>query len=302
MGLVRDYIDYIRDNPEHYWFKRKLYGWGWDPATKEGWLMLAVFVILVMGNAFRLELLMLPESELIFYAVVQTGALVFILLAICVRTGEKPRWQWGVREGSLLFWDLMAKTYSRQAIADEASYAKKLEVTQTYFRPDSDVMEFGCGTGSTAIVHAPYVRHILATDGSAKMIEIARGKAVAQHIENITFECATIKDLELPPESKDVVLGLSILHLVDDRDAVIQKVYSMLKPGGVFVTSTICMGDMGKFVLIARLIAPFGWLVGLVLRVFTMEELKASMVRAGFKIDYEWRPGIDKAAFIVAKK
>ena len=203
---------------------------------------------------------------------------------------------------SLLFWDLMAKKYSGQAIADEASYAKKLEVTQTYFRPDSDVMEFGCGTGSTAMVHAPHVRHILATDGSAKMITIAKGKAAAQHIENITFECTTITALELPRESKDAVLGLSILHLVDDRDAVIQKVYAMLKPGGVFVTSTICMGDSLKLTLIARLIAPFGWLVGLVLRVFTMEELKASMVRAGFKIDHEWRPGPDKAAFIIAKK
>lgn len=196
----------------------------------------------------------------------------------------------------------MAKMYSRQAIADEASYAKKLEVTQTYFRPDSDVMEFGCGTGSTAIVHAPHVRHILATDGSAKMIAIAKSKAAAQHIENITFECATITALELPGESKDVVLGLSILHLVDDRDAVIQKVYKILKPGGVFVTSTICMGDSPKLALIARIIAPFGRLVGLVLRVFTMEELKASMVRAGFKIEHEWRPGLEKAAFIIAKK
>jgi ubiquinone/menaquinone biosynthesis C-methylase UbiE len=203
---------------------------------------------------------------------------------------------------SLLFWDLIAKRYSRQSIADEAAYTKKLEITQTYFRPDTDVMEFGCGTGSTAIIHAPHVHHILATDGSAKMIEIAKGKAAAKHIENITFECTTIKALELPPESKDVVLGLSILHLVDDKDVIMQKVYTMLKPGGVFVTSTICMGDSVKFAKIAKFIAPIGRLVGLVLRTFTMEELKQSMIRAGFHIDYEWRSSPDKAAFIIAKK
>jgi hypothetical protein len=95
MNLVRDYIDYLWDNPEHYWFKRKLYGWGWDPATKEGWFTLIVFIGLLVWNAFRLESLALPEPELALYAILQTGALVLVLLAICYKTGEKPKWQWG---------------------------------------------------------------------------------------------------------------------------------------------------------------------------------------------------------------
>lgn len=45
----------------------------------------------------------------------------------------------------------MAKRYARQPIADEAAYRRKLEVTRTYFRPDMHVLEFGCGTGSTAL-------------------------------------------------------------------------------------------------------------------------------------------------------
>ncbi len=38
------------------------------------------------------------------------------------------------------------------------------------------------------------------------------------------------------------------------------------------------------------------------LDVFTRDELKESMLRAGFEIDYEWHPGKGKAVFIVAKK
>ena len=72
------------------------------------------------------------------------------------------------------FWDRIAKRYSKQPIADEAAYQKKLEVTRRYFRPDMEVLEFGCGTGSTAIIQAPYVKHIHAIDISSKMIEIAQ--------------------------------------------------------------------------------------------------------------------------------
>lgn len=79
---------------------------------------------------------------------------------------------------SAKFWDKIAEKYSKQPIADEAAYQKKLQVTQEYFKPDMEVLELGCGTGSTAIIHAPYVKHIRAIDISSKMIEIAQGKAV----------------------------------------------------------------------------------------------------------------------------
>ncbi|EAM49492.1 hypothetical protein WH8501_27790 [Crocosphaera watsonii WH 8501] len=63
---------------------------------------------------------------------------------------------------STKFWDKIADKYSKQPIVDEESYQKKLTVTQEYFNPDMEVLEFGCGTGGTAIIHAPYVKHIRA--------------------------------------------------------------------------------------------------------------------------------------------
>ncbi|MEM6403851.1 MAG: SAM-dependent methyltransferase, partial [Cyanobacteria bacterium P01_D01_bin.116] len=55
---------------------------------------------------------------------------------------------------SAKFWDNIAEKYSKDPIADEAAYQKKLQVTQEYFKPDMEVLEFGCGTGGTAIIHA----------------------------------------------------------------------------------------------------------------------------------------------------
>jgi ubiquinone/menaquinone biosynthesis C-methylase UbiE len=96
-----------------------------------------------------------------------------------------------------------------------------------------EVLEFGCGTGSTAISHAPYVKHIQAIDFSSEMIAIAQAKADSAQVQNVTFAPATIDDLKVPDESFDAVLGLNVLHLLNDREAVITKVYRMLKPGAV---------------------------------------------------------------------
>ena len=77
---------------------------------------------------------------------------------------------------SPLLSDLTAKAYAKAPVGDVESYEKKLAVTQTYFRPDMDVMEFGCGPGTTAVRHAPHVRHIQAYDISTKMLEIAQAR------------------------------------------------------------------------------------------------------------------------------
>ncbi len=210
---------------------------------------------------------------------------------------------------SVKFWDNTAEQYSKQPIADEAAYQKKLQVTQKYFKPDMEVLEFGCGTGSTAIAHAPYVKHIQAIDFSSKMIEIARSKAIANKIENVTFEQLTIDELSVGDRTLDVVLALNILHLVENKEELIAKVYKMLKPGGVFVTSTVCLGDTMKWF---KVIASMGIFLGLMplVKVFTTKELENNLIDAGFTIDYHWQPNKSirkgvlklKGVFIVAKK
>lgn len=53
------------------------------------------------------------------------------------------------------FWDKMAERYSKRPVSDEAAYQKKLQITQEHLHPHMELLEFGCGTGSTAITHAP---------------------------------------------------------------------------------------------------------------------------------------------------
>lgn len=199
------------------------------------------------------------------------------------------------------FWDRVAERYARTPIRDEAAYQEKLRITRTCFRPDMEVLEFGCGTGSTALLHAPHVHHIRAVDCSSKMIQIAQGKADAAGVNNVTFEQGTIEDLEAGDQSFDAVLGLSILHLLDDKEAAIARVHRMLKPGGVFVSSTACIAEKMKFF---KWIAPIGQFLRLIppVQVFSRRELMDSLTAAGFTIDHEWHPGNGMTAFIIARK
>lgn len=199
------------------------------------------------------------------------------------------------------FWDRIAQKYERTPIADEASYQTKLSITREYMSSDMNVLEFGCGTGSTALLHAPYVRTIDAIDLSGNMIAIAQDKAEAEGITNVSFSRSAIEDFDAPDASLDMVMGMSILHLLADRHGAISKVFDLLKPGGTFVSSTVCLAEGYSFL---RYVGPIGTALGIlpILRVFTARELVASMQAAGFQIERQWQPGNRKAVFVVAKK
>lgn len=204
-------------------------------------------------------------------------------------------------ERYLKFWDRIARRYARTPVADEASYQRKLQITRDYLQADMNLLELGCGTGSTAIAHAPYVKHIRAIDVSANMIAIARDKAAQQQIGNIDFEQALIDDVQVAAESVDVVLALSILHLLKDKEAVIKRIHTLLKQGGLFISSTACLGDFMKFY---KYIGPVGSALGLLplVKVFSEQQLLECIRQSGFKIEQHWCPGKGKAVFVVARK
>jgi ubiquinone/menaquinone biosynthesis C-methylase UbiE len=199
------------------------------------------------------------------------------------------------------FWDRLADKYAAQPIADEDAYRTKLARTQAHMTPDMDIFEFGCGTGGTAITHAPHVRSIRAVDFSARMLEKARDRAAQAGVTNVTFEQGDITKMAIPPASYDMVLGLSILHLLKDRDAVITRVFEILKPGGRFVSSTACIGDSMRWF---GFIAPLGRALGLlpVLNIMSHDQLREAMTRAGFTIEHDWRPNPNAAVFLIARK
>lgn len=74
-----------------YWFHAKRYGWGWGlPARREGWVVLITFLVLQIGGT--LAFLAAGETFWLPFWII---GLSLLLVAICWRKGEPPRWRWG---------------------------------------------------------------------------------------------------------------------------------------------------------------------------------------------------------------
>ena len=196
------------------------------------------------------------------------------------------------------FWDRMAKRYARTPVSDEAAYQEKLRKTRAVLTPEMSVLEFGCGTGSTAIALAPDVQDYLATDISGEMLGIARGKA--EGLENLRFEQKRLKEVNPPEGGYGAVLGHSILHLLPDKEAAIAQVFALLKPGGVVISSTTCMAKGG-------VLKPLLWTgnkLGLLPHIgfFSADSLVGAVEAAGFSIEDRWQPKPKSALFLIARK
>lgn len=201
------------------------------------------------------------------------------------------------------FWDKVAKRYAKMSVSDVTTYEQKITETQHFFKPDMRILEFGCGTGATAIRHATHVQHIDAIDISENMLEIGRSHAKAAGIDNITFTRGDLQYLNVNPASLDAVLALNVLHLLTERRATIAEVARVLKPDGVFVSSSICLGySRLRFI---KLLIPLGHKLGLLpnISILTESQLAREITDAGFAIERQWHHGKDNIrVFIIARK
>lgn len=196
----------------------------------------------------------------------------------------------------------MAKGYAKKPIDDPEAYAKKLAQTQARFRPDMKVLEIGCGTGSTALLHAPHVGTYLASDISPAMIDIAQKKAAHEDHPNLRFDVSTAETAGQGQEgSFDAVLALNLLHLLEDPQAEIARIYGLLKPGGMFVSSTGCLVDM-KGLLVKML--PLMTLIGLAPKVqlLSSKGYLADLEAAGFDLEEHWLQEDGRTIFVIARK
>lgn len=202
------------------------------------------------------------------------------------------------------FWDRMARRYAAARIADPAGYQTTLRRVAALLSPDQSVLEIGCGTGTTALQLAGGTRRMLATDVSPAMIAIARDKLAALPVPQLRFGLAGADDAAAGAVH-DTVLAFNLLHLLDDLDAATARCARVLRPGGLFISKTACLGEMNP--LLPGLAVPLMRLVRLAPPVLVLRaaDLAAACERQGLEVlavERHASRGRDVRPFVVARK
>ena len=132
------------------------------------------------------------------------------------------------------YWNRLAHSYDRdgeyivgepilQAIMERLSAERDL----------GDCVEFGCGTGYLTRAVAGNARHVVATDLSDEMLEMARTEL--SEFQNVTIQKANCCNTDFPAERYDSVLMANLIHVLDAPLPCLQEGYRILRNGGLLI-------------------------------------------------------------------
>jgi 2-polyprenyl-3-methyl-5-hydroxy-6-metoxy-1,4-benzoquinol methylase len=199
------------------------------------------------------------------------------------------------------FWDKSASKFEQAEKKDEQTNFKIIDRTKKYLKTSDIVLDFGCGTGLISNEIANNVKLIQAIDISSKMIELAKIKADNHKIHNIDFSHSTIFDERYKSGSFDVILAFYILHLLEDNQKTIQRINDLLKPGGLIISVTPCIGEKIFLKVSLSLLSKIGLVPDI--KSFKISELEDSIANGNFEIieNESLHQGMPQI-FIVAKK
>ncbi|MBI5944974.1 MAG: class I SAM-dependent methyltransferase [Chloroflexi bacterium] len=97
------------------------------------------------------------------------------------------------------------------------------------------VLSLGCGDGQFELLLARYAEQVIGLDLSPEAIASANQTARRLGVENVSFHCMPLEDLEWS-DTYDVIVCLAILHHVPPVDVpgLLESVSKHLIPGGLF--------------------------------------------------------------------
>jgi 2-polyprenyl-3-methyl-5-hydroxy-6-metoxy-1,4-benzoquinol methylase len=204
------------------------------------------------------------------------------------------------------FWDRLSRNWDRPTAEADQTDTKALAKTRPYLKATDTVLDYGCAMGSADLRLAAAVKAIHGIDISSKMIAGAREAADARKVANVSFARATIFDEGLGRHSFEVVLAFNVFHLLEDAPEALRRIDELLRPGGLLISVTPCLGEKGtlpirSLMLLVRLAGG----LGLIPRVWRCKigDLQESMGAAGLIIiEIEELVHRTSEYFVVAQK
>ncbi len=121
--------------------------------------------------------------------------------------------------------------------------SKAIESSKEFLEKDNYLLDFGCGSGAITNKLSKAVKSIDAIDISSGMLEFAKKQAEKSSIANINYIQASIFDERFKEGKYDVILAFNVLHYIEDMPILIERINTLLKPDGVFISSTACLKE-----------------------------------------------------------
>jgi ubiquinone/menaquinone biosynthesis C-methylase UbiE len=175
-------------------------------------------------------------------------------------------------------------------------------------KPESRVLEIGCGTGAITARLVERGARVTALDQNPEMLEQARARLAAAPPGRVTWLERTASEVDGLPEAHfdAVVAGLCLSEMsAGEREFVLRALARCLRPGGVLaVADEVQPRRAGQRVLHALLRAPqavVAWLVtGSISR--PVRDLAAEVAAAGLELRSEQRWLLGRLAAVVAER
>jgi len=107
------------------------------------------------------------------------------------------------------------------------------------------VGDLGCGSGALAEALAPFVKRVVAVDGSASMIETARARLT--RFDNIELRRGDLEALPLDEATLHAASLVLVLHHLAEPTAVLSEVGRVLSPGGKLLVVDMLPHDRQEY-------------------------------------------------------
>ncbi|MGY8946202.1 MAG: class I SAM-dependent methyltransferase [Flavobacteriales bacterium] len=179
--------------------------------------------------------------------------------------------------------------------------SKIIELSKEFLEKDKYVLDFGCGSGAITNKIAKEAKAIDAIDISSGMLEFAQKQAKENAITNINYRQVSIFDKDFKDEAFDVILAFNVLHYIEDMPNHVVRINSLLKPNGIFISSTACMKEKRSLI---RYLVSFLSKTGLVPKIISYKkvELETLIENGNFEVIKSERISKLPEYFIVMKK
>ena len=166
----------------------------------------------------------------------------------------------------------------RKRIADEFAAAVEKAVD---FTAESEVLDFGCGTGLVGLRFGKRVKSLYVLDTSAAMLDMLNAKLASEDFGNVRVIPVALHEAGLAEGSLDAIFTSMAMHHVEDLPEVLELMGKLLKKGGKLVIGELLPED-GSFH--GDNVVPYNG--------FEPDELAAKVTNAGFSAVQHHEHGI----------